>query len=70
MEHLDKDVRHALIRLNDALCTWERSTGRQSILILREEHGFVHRSASGKPFDVPDISDEELFKGVMGHDQI
>jgi hypothetical protein len=62
MEHLDREVRAALIRLNDALCSWERSTGRQSILILREQGGFEHRSASGKPSIPDDIPDETLWR--------
>ena len=62
VEHPDREVRQALIRLNDALCTWERNTGRQSVLILREQGGFEHRSMSGKP-DVPkDVTDEQLME--------
>lgn len=49
--HPDREVQQALIRLNDALCTWERSTGLNSVLILREDNGFVFRSMSGKPLD-------------------
>jgi hypothetical protein len=60
MEHPDKEVRQALIRLNDALCTWERNTGRQSILIIREQGGFEHRSVSGKPGVPEDVSDKQL----------
>jgi hypothetical protein len=45
--HPDAKVNAALIRLNDALCTWERSTGRESVLIVRET-GWQHRSMSGK----------------------
>ena len=60
--HPDRDVNQALIRLNDALCTWERNTGVQSVLILREDGGWSHRSASGKP-DIPeDILDVELLE--------
>lgn len=62
MEHPSDEVRQALIQLNDALCTWERATNRQSMLILREEGGFVQRSASGKPLpdSMSDISDADL----------
>lgn len=35
-EHVDPNVRQALIRLCDALCSWERSTGRQNLLVLIE----------------------------------
>lgn len=65
MEHPDREVNHALIRLNDALCSYERATGRESILILREQGGFVHRSASGKPNTIPDdIPDEMLLERI------
>lgn len=69
MTHPCKDVEAALIRLNDALCMWERSTGRNSVLILREEGGFVHRSMSGKP-DVPDdVTDVMLLRAASGGPQ-
>lgn len=32
--HKDKEVNSALIRLLDALCEWERNSGRRSTLIL------------------------------------
>mgnify|MGYP001616234355 CR=1 FL=1 len=32
--HKDRDCDRAMIRLMDALCTWERETGRESTLIL------------------------------------
>lgn len=54
-EHLDWDVQSALTRLLDVLCTRERITGRQSVLILREEGGFSCRAMSGKP--LPDRND-------------
>jgi hypothetical protein len=62
MEHPDKDVRLAILRLDDALCSWERSTGRQSVLIIREQGGFVFRSMSGKPGVPDDIPDTHLVK--------
>jgi len=67
MEHADREVRSALIRLNDALCSWERHTGRESVLILREVGGFVHRSISGKPVTegLNDITDAELIKNII-----
>lgn len=67
MVHPDPEVRAALVRLNDALCSWERSTGRQSILILREQGGFVARSMSGKPVDSmsDDLSDDHLTQVIM-----
>jgi len=60
VEHPDREVRQALIRLNDALCSWERNTCRQSVLILREQGGFEHRSMSGKPGVPEDVTDEQL----------
>ena len=66
MEHPDPDVRQALIRLSDALCTWERSTGRESVLILREAGGFVYRAVSGKPGIPDDIPDSDLMKTIEG----
>jgi hypothetical protein len=60
MQHPDPNVEQALIRLNDAICTWERSTGRESVLILREQGGFAHRSMSGKPITEVDIPDDLL----------
>jgi hypothetical protein len=67
MQHPDEEVGKALIRLNDALCAWERATGRESVLILREEGGFVHRSINGKPEHIPDVcvSDAELLMSVQ-----
>ena len=62
MQHPDSEVRQALIRLTDALCSWERETGRESVLILREVGGFVFRAVNGKA-DVPeDIEDAHLMK--------
>lgn len=49
MRHPDDEVQAALTRLLDALCSWERSTGRDSCLILREVGGFTVRAQSGKP---------------------
>ena len=62
MEHLDGDVRQALVRLCDALCTWERNTGRESVLILREQKGFVFRAMSGKPVATDDVVDAQLLQ--------
>lgn len=68
-EHLDPEVRQAIIRLSDALCTWERATGRQSVLIVRERGGFCYRAVSGKPGIPPDIPDGNLFKMIGVADQ-
>lgn len=63
--HESSEVQQALVRLNDALCTWERNTGRESVLILREEGGYEHRSVSGKPVQLPDVTDEQLMEMVI-----
>ena len=66
LEHKDPEVQKAIIRLDDALCSWERATGIDSVLILREQGGFRHRAVSGKP-DVPvDITDADLIKNILG----
>jgi hypothetical protein len=62
MQHPDPEVQQAIIRLSDALCSWERATSRESVLIIREQGGFEYRAVSGKP-DVPsDVSDDQLMK--------
>lgn len=67
-DHPSQDVRYAIIRLNDALCTWERSTGRQSALIVRE-NDWCHRSMSGKPGVPDDVTDEQLLSAVKEPEQ-
>ena len=59
MQHPDPEVGAAIIRLTDALCSWERSTGRESVLIIREQ-GFCYRALSGKPTIPDDIEDSQL----------
>ena len=62
MQHPDPEVSQAIVRLADALCSWERSTGRESVLIVREAGGFTYRAVNGKP-DVPDdVTDSQLMK--------
>lgn len=66
MYHPDKEINHKFIQLFDALCTWERSTGRSSVLIFREVGNGTLRVMDGKP--VPkdrDISDIDLLMEVM-----
>jgi len=67
MNHPDPEVQKAIIRLDDALCMWERSTFRQSILIIREMGGFVHRSVSGKPGIPEDITDSQIIQTIIGN---
>jgi len=62
MRHPNQEINQALIRLTDLLCEWERNTGRESVLILREAGGFVYRAVSGKPGVPDDIEDAQLMK--------
>jgi len=57
MDHRDPKVQQAIVRLSDALCTWERATGWQSVFILKEADGFKYRAVNGKPGVPDDISD-------------
>ena len=49
--HLDPNVNQALIKLNDALCVFERNTGREYTLILvpHADDEVIQASQSGKP---------------------
>ena len=74
-EHPDPEVRKALIRLCDALCSWERATGLDSVLILREQRGFLFRAQSGKPISsmldgVPDSTLFDLMDDGSGHERL
>ena len=60
MDHPSERVQQAIIVLNDELCSWERSTERTSVLIIREQGGFVHRSVSGKPVPDDHVVDAQL----------
>ncbi len=64
MAHQCEEVEAAIVRLSDALCTWERNTGRDSVLIIRE-NGFVYRAASGKPGVPDDITDAEIMRRIL-----
>jgi hypothetical protein len=52
-QHQDPEVQRAIIRLCDALCSWERATGRQSMVVIVEV-GFEFVANDGKP--IPDDS--------------
>ena len=67
LQHPDPYVQQAIIQLSDALCTYERNTGRNSILILREEGGFAYRAMGGKPGISDDVSDEHLLFCLHTH---
>ena len=59
--HMDGECEEALIRLNDALCSFERATDRQYALLLipeaPDEQIFI--SHNGKPIP-EDMEPEEL----------
>ena len=65
MIHPDKDVQAAIVRLSDALCSWERNTGRESVLILREQGEFCYRAVSGKPGVSDDITDAQIIQTII-----
>ncbi len=64
MTHPNPEVKRAIVQLCDALCTCERATGNESVLIIREAGGFEFRAAGGKPI-ASDVTDEQLF-GMIG----
>ncbi len=59
-EHLNENVRRAVTALADALCEWERMSGIQSVLIIREQGDFSFRAQSGKPGIPEDVTDAML----------
>ena len=74
-QHPDPDCRAAIMRLLDALCTWERSTGRESLLVLVpvEEDEPVIVADSGKPLGdsamlTNDIITERVQDALAAHD--
>lgn len=64
-QHKEREINEALVRLLDALCTWERETGRESVFILRED-GYVCRAVSGKCGVPDDIPDDLLIQNILG----
>ena len=60
-EHPSKDVRSAAIRLLDALCMWERTTGRHNLVIIKDSVGCEYRSMDGAP--MPDgVGDHHMLE--------
>ena len=55
--HIDNDVDHKLLQLNDAICSFERTTSREYTLVLiphdPAEKG--HVSVNGKPVTGDDL---------------
>lgn len=66
-EHPSADVRRAALSLLDALCTWERTTGRENVVIIKDSIGCQYRSFSGapQPEDIPDIQILEAFESIL-----
>lgn len=66
--HIDPGCDRALVQLNDALCSFERVTGREYLLLLVPEspEEKIHMSNNGKPLPPDfDITPEELLAMVM-----
>lgn len=64
-DHPSEDVRTAAIRLLDALCMWERTTGRHNLFIVKDSIGCQYRSMDGSP--VPDhVGDHTLLEAFDG----
>lgn len=63
-EHPDREVQAALIRLLDAVCQWERGTGRESVLIYKEEGWGEVRAMSGKPIIPSDVTDAQIIQMI------
>jgi len=65
--HPSPDVRKGLLALLDALCSWERSTGREYLLIVKDAGGYGYRSLTGSP--IPEHTGDhtalELFDGIL-----
>jgi hypothetical protein len=63
-EHPDKEVRAAAIRLMDALTSWNRNTGRENVVIIKDTVGCEIRTLSGAPVPA-DVSDAQLLEGFQ-----
>jgi hypothetical protein len=64
--HKDKEVNHSIVELLDALCQWERNTGRRSTLILipHTSDETIVLAQDGKPLTRL-ISDEHPAKYIL-----
>lgn len=51
--HVDPDINLCMIRLNDAICTFERNTGIGAMLLFVPNVGPPMLSTDGKP--IPDM---------------
>jgi len=66
-KHPDKEVDLAITRLCDALCEYERNSGRNSVLILREEGGWSFRAMGGKPV-APEACTDSAMINLLGRE--
>lgn len=48
-DHPSVDVKGAALQLLDALCSWERSTGRHNVVIIKDSIGVDYRTFDGAP---------------------
>lgn len=66
--HPSPEVRKGLLALLDALCSWERSTGRENLLIVKDSIGCEYRSISGSgdlPKHTGDHAMLEMFENIV-----
>lgn len=67
--HPDESVRKALLELVDALCSWERSTGNEHLIIVKDtaREGYEYRVFTSSP--VPNHTGDhaliEIFDSVI-----
>jgi hypothetical protein len=66
-EHPDENVRSAMLHLADALCSWERSTGRHNIVIIKDSIGCEYRALDGHQSIVSDAMLLETFDAINQH---
>jgi len=59
--HPSEDVQAAIVRLADALTSWNRTTSRDNLVIIKDTVGVEYRAFSGAPIP-EDITDEEALK--------
>lgn len=62
MDHASPEINAALVRLNDAICSWERDTGISTVLVMRDTAEWAHRSLNGKPGVPATVSDADLME--------
>lgn len=67
MIHKDKRVAEAILKLNDAICEYERTTQIDHVVIIRGG-SFVSRSLNGKPVTQHWVSDEDLINQASNAD--